>query len=120
MTISKELFLSILSMDSYNRGYGEGVGGLGDLGSKIGTATLSQQSDTAEGPAGVNAGFYAISYTIGSGVDGLASGTTVISYRGTNADNVSSFVTDAWNGYGTAPGTPPTARPSSRHSSTGR
>lgn len=29
MTISKELMLAILSMDAYNRGYGEGIGGLG-------------------------------------------------------------------------------------------
>ena len=39
MSISKDLFLAILSMDAYNRGYGAGVGdgeanepdGLGDL-----------------------------------------------------------------------------------------
>lgn len=28
MTISRDLYLAILSMDSYNRGYGEGVFGL--------------------------------------------------------------------------------------------
>jgi hypothetical protein len=33
--ISKELFLAILSMDSYNRGYGEGVSGLGGVGSLL-------------------------------------------------------------------------------------
>lgn len=30
MTISKELFLAILSMDSYNRGYNPGIAGLDD------------------------------------------------------------------------------------------
>lgn len=33
MSTSKELFLSILSMDAYNRGYGEGISGLGGEGS---------------------------------------------------------------------------------------
>ncbi len=28
MTLSKDLFLAILSMDSYNRGYGQGIRGL--------------------------------------------------------------------------------------------
>ena len=28
MTISKDLFLAILSMDAYNRGYGTGLAGL--------------------------------------------------------------------------------------------
>ena len=45
MTISKDLFLAILSMDSYNRGYGEGIAGLGGINSKIGTATLRKQSN---------------------------------------------------------------------------
>jgi hypothetical protein len=63
-------------------------------------------NDADISPRAKAAGFYAISYTIGSGVDGLASGTRVIAYRGTNADNASNFVSDAWNGYGTAPGSP--------------
>ena len=33
MSISKDLFLAILSMDAYNRGYGEGISGPGDVGS---------------------------------------------------------------------------------------
>ncbi len=35
MTISKDLFLSILSMDAYNRGYSLGIAGLGGVGSQI-------------------------------------------------------------------------------------
>jgi hypothetical protein len=62
MTISKDLFLAILSMDSYNRGYNQGITGLGGVGSSIGNAVISSQSDTASGSTGVNAGFYAIAY----------------------------------------------------------
>lgn len=29
MTISSDLFMSILSLDAYNRGYGAGISGLG-------------------------------------------------------------------------------------------
>jgi hypothetical protein len=99
-------------MDSYNRGYAAGIGseedGLGSAArTKIGNATILNDSDILRDDNGAQldqaAGFYAISYTIGSGVDGLASGTKVISYRGTNSDNASNFVSDAWNGYGAAP-----------------
>jgi hypothetical protein len=38
MTISKDLFLSILSMDAYNRGYNPGIAGL--TGNSIGNATI--------------------------------------------------------------------------------
>jgi hypothetical protein len=48
MTMTKELLLSIISMDVYNRGYSPGVGGLGGLNSQIGTATLiSDYGDSA-------------------------------------------------------------------------
>jgi Protein of unknown function (DUF2974) len=70
-----ELLLAILAMDSYNRGYGAGI----DHGlDKIGTATFSQESDTDSASQEVATGFYAASYN-------LADGTTVISYRGTDA-----------------------------------
>jgi hypothetical protein len=69
MTISKDLFLAILSMDSYNRGYTRGIDGLGGIGSGIGNAVIRDQSDTANGSAGVSAGFYAIAYNM-SGVSG--------------------------------------------------
>ena len=85
MTISKDLFLSILSMDAYNRGYNPGIAGLSDAtGNVIGNATIRGASDSTDTSPQVAASFYAISYTIGTGVDGIASGTTVISYWGTD------------------------------------
>lgn len=82
MTISKDLFLSLLSMDAYNRGYGAGIDGLSDnINTGIGSAKVSEtiastsiQNLAATAQA---AGFYAIAYndpTYG----------TVISYRGTD------------------------------------
>ena len=41
MTISDDLFLSILAMDSYNRGYDPGIAGL--TGTSIGNATPAQK-----------------------------------------------------------------------------
>ena len=85
MTISKDLFLSILSMDAYNRGYNPGIAGLSDaVDTGIGTARVKQASDSRADSAEVAASFYAIAYTMGTGVDGIASGSTVISYRGTD------------------------------------
>ncbi len=82
MTISRDLMLSILSMDAYNRGYNEGITGLGT--SNVGNASVEAMSTSEPGSAEVNASFFAISYTIGGGVTGIAPGTTVISYRGTD------------------------------------
>ena len=98
MAISKELFLALLSMDAYNRGYGSGIAdgvnldpdgndldGLGGPGSRIGSALVTRDDISEVAQA---AGFYAIAYTlteaVGEGPDALASGTTVISYRGTD------------------------------------
>jgi Protein of unknown function (DUF2974) len=90
MTISTNLFLSILSMDAYNRGYssglsdgnnisqqGEDVDGLGGVSSRIGMATVILQANTLTAQ---RAGFYAQAYSIGSG----ANTQIVISYRGTD------------------------------------
>lgn len=83
MTVSKDLFLSILSMDAYNRGYNPGIQGLSDdAGTMVGSAAIQDQDLPANYQA---ASFFAISYTIGSGVDGISPGTTVISYRGTDS-----------------------------------
>ena len=89
MSISKDLFLAILSMDAYNRDYDAGISGLGEKGERIGNAVLLDDSDVLVDENGDRidqaAGFYAISYTIeGNGVDGLSSGDTVISFRGTD------------------------------------
>ncbi|GJL61950.1 MAG: hypothetical protein NPIRA04_06040 [Nitrospirales bacterium] len=81
MAISRDLFLAILSMDSYNRGYKAGINdggpndpdGLGRLGSQIGNATVIQQDISPEAQA---AGFYAVAYEW--------DGETIISYRGTD------------------------------------
>jgi hypothetical protein len=60
-------------MDSYNRGYGAGIAGLGGVGSQIGNARIVD----ADLPQGSEfAGFYASAYTLG--------GKTIISYRGTD------------------------------------
>ena len=81
MTISKDLFLALLAMDAYNRGYDQGVSGLSDA------QPLSYANPTAQNSsqAAQSVGFYAIAYDVGSGVDGIPVGTKVISYRGTDA-----------------------------------
>lgn len=75
MTVSPTLMHAILAMDSYNRGYNEGIVGLGGIGSQIGNATVLQQSNVNAGSEEFTAGFYAVAYNFG--------GQTVISYRGT-------------------------------------
>lgn len=90
MTISKDLFLAILSMDSYNQGYGRGIN---HGKTQIGSATINTDSEEVfrdpssdpETPTSAQAaGFYAIAYDVkASGVAGIDSDTTVISYRGT-------------------------------------
>ena len=78
MPISKDLFLAILSMDSYNQGYGRGI----EHGkTQIGAATKKD----IDLPAGSEAaGFYAIAYDVGGSGPSELSGKTVISYRGTD------------------------------------
>jgi hypothetical protein len=102
MTISDELFISILAMDSYNRGYSPGVA-LPANASKIGTAVISADSTAKLGADATQAaGFYAISYTIGEG----ANAKTIISYRGTDSITEDEGIGgDAWNGWITGTGT---------------
>jgi Enoyl-(Acyl carrier protein) reductase len=96
MSISKELFLSILAMDSYNRGYGAGIAGLGGGGSGVGTAIVGGDEFLPNGAAA--AGFYAAVYNTQYG--------TVISYRGTdNVLGLGAGVGDLWNGWITGTGT---------------
>jgi hypothetical protein len=74
MKTNPDLLLSILAMDSYNRGYNPGLAGLGDAGSRVGSATLLDKKI----PGGSeDANFYAAAYE-------LDDGGTVISFRGTD------------------------------------
>ena len=62
MTISKDLFLALLSMDAYNRGYGEGISGLSaKAGTLLGSAKIIADANDKEGVAKA-AGFYAVAY----------------------------------------------------------
>jgi hypothetical protein len=119
--MNRDLFLAILSMDSYNRGYGRGVNFgpnaqaavRNEAGSRIGNATVLN----VDLPSGsIAAGFYALAYRV-SGVAGIADGSTVIAYRG--SDNIGEpseiferFITgnpgddDVNSGYGVALGSP--------------
>ena len=81
------LFQAILSMDSYNRGYYEGVKiveGVNVVGSKLGATTIIQQSDFIAGTQGVREGFYAIAYEYKYMEGGEEKTETFISYRGTD------------------------------------
>lgn len=91
MIDSEELFLSILSMDAYNRGYNEGISTLGGEGSLLGGVEVIQQSDVDEGTVGFQAGFYAIAYEVtdASAIEGFSIGDVIIAYRGTDNADVS-------------------------------
>ena len=78
--MNREVMLSLSALDSYNRGYGQTLGGLASSG-LIGDATIQRQSNVTEGSSEVAAGFYAIAYDW--------NGETVISYRGTNFPDLS-------------------------------
>ncbi|WP_299866294.1 hypothetical protein [uncultured Hoeflea sp.] len=79
MSLSPDLFLAILAMDSYNRGYDSGIGdgpdGLGESGS-IGNANILARPNEIDIADWQAAGFYAVAYQW--------NGETVISYRGTD------------------------------------
>jgi hypothetical protein len=79
--MNREVFLSLLAMDAYNRGTGTLINNLGGKGSKIGRATVGEDAETILPPRdAVAAGFYAIAYEWNN--NGI--NETVISYRGTN------------------------------------
>jgi hypothetical protein len=65
-----DLFLSILALDSYNRGYNAGTNVTGE---QVGTAQITSQGFSDDWQ---NIGFYATAYSFG--------GETIISYRGTD------------------------------------
>lgn len=89
-----DLFLAILSMDAYNRGYNHGIEGLGELGSGIGNATIITDSETtpATSDTGDLLNFYAAAYNY--------NGETIISYRGTDNPAILDIGTgDFWTGW---------------------
>ena len=97
--MNRDVFLSLLALDSYNRGYGQNIGGLSASGS-IGDATIVTDAlIKLDEQKVLSAGFYAIAYEW--------NGETVISIRGTNfefAESVedalnSPIVLDVWNGW---------------------
>src|SRR4051812_15048767 len=107
MTISSDLFLAILSMDAYNRGYNSGI----NFGSnsvapgvtRIGNAVVYDSKGDAEAVA---AGFYAIAYDT-SGVSGFTAGEKTVAYRGTDSLAGSYLLGgDVWNAYGVGGGSP--------------
>jgi hypothetical protein len=94
MAISRDLFLSILALDFYNRGYGAGKTIIGNdaLGTKLGTAEIIKRSGSAD-PA--DKGFYGIAYSW--------NGEKIISYRGTDnygfSNDPVAGATDLLNGW---------------------
>lgn len=103
MAINDTLFKAILAMDSYNRGYGEGVR---LTGTQIGSALISIDSSVLINDASGSfqdepAGFYARAYKY--------NGYTIISYRGTDQlfdDPKMGIGGDIDNGWGIGAGSP--------------
>ncbi|MEJ2410926.1 MAG: hypothetical protein P8Y48_16900 [Novosphingobium sp.] len=92
-----DLIYAILALDSYNRGYCTGIGGLPEEG-QIGSFTVGSNTDQT---GWKDAGFYAIAYK------NLDTGEVVISYRGTDAKlfgNDQIGGSDPVNAYGLALG----------------
>ena len=104
--MTKDLFLAILSMDAYNRGYNAGIDGLSDeIGTQIGDATISNRTSSLPNSPEVDASFYAVAYEW--------DGETIISYRGTDSLATlpwSDQGGDIWNGYGTGAGSDTSAQ----------
>ncbi len=81
--MNRDVFLSLLALDAYNRGYGQNVllntgdstSGQNEADRMIGHARILRDANDPEGIAQA-AGFYAIAYDW--------NGETVISFRGTN------------------------------------
>jgi hypothetical protein len=87
MTISRDLFLAILSMDSYNRGYGVGLT-FRHPSNQIGSANIITFPDN-ESTGWQAAGFYALAYDMtdaeGHTAAGFTAGERVIVYRGSDS-----------------------------------
>jgi hypothetical protein len=78
--MTTELYMALLSMDAYNRGYGQRVDVVANGASvtQLGNVAIGLNSfeDAAGLPTGVAAGFFAQTYTL--------NGQKIISYRGTD------------------------------------
>lgn len=84
--MNRDLFLAILTINAYNRGYGVGISGLNAFG-KIGKASIKNDSlvlgGTLENRLDAQSGFYAIAYGLPEGAVAGVSGT-VVPCRGTD------------------------------------
>lgn len=97
--MNRDVFLSLLALDAYNRGYGQGVflqdgdnpNGQNETGRLIGNAHVTTQSTVLAGSEARDAGFYAIAYEWNN--NGI--NETVISYRGTNFPDLSNLTSEA-------------------------
>ncbi len=103
--MQSDVLMSLLAMDSYNRGYDPGVNGLGGINSRIGHVRVGEDAISLL-PAGLaeSQGFYAISYQT-LGVSGFDYGQQVISFRGTIPINIGRWTArDDWSGASPAGG----------------
>lgn len=87
-----DLFLAILSMDSYNRGYGQSIKPEYLTSGSIGNATIGDDALTllSQGAA-VAAGFFAIAYNW--------NGETIIAYRGSDNIDKGAAIANAFGKY---------------------
>lgn len=93
--MNRDVFLSLLAMDSYNRRYNQGLANVPNM-SSIGTAAYLKDSVAELGASSANSGFYAIAYNW--------NGEKVISYRGTDPSNFSQLYRDLAHGWSTFTG----------------
>ncbi|QUJ77243.1 hypothetical protein KDD17_04285 [Sulfitobacter albidus] len=86
MTISRELFLSILAMDSYHQGYDPGmVHGKSNIGGATVRSASADGVSVEDYARWQEQGFYAVSYDVNAtGISGWGGETFAISYRGTD------------------------------------
>ena len=100
MAISKELLLSLLSMDAYNRGYDAGIRNLSDVPNMlVGDVKVLKTINELPEPFKTDAkdaGFYTIAYEVtdGAAIEGFDTGDVIISYRGTDDMGSELLLTD--------------------------
>ena len=93
--MNRDVFLSLLAVDSYNRRYNQGLANVPNM-SSIGTAAYLKDSVAELGASSANSGFYAIAYNW--------NGEKVISYRGTDPSNFGQLYRDLAHGWSTFTG----------------